>query len=158
MIRIIEWGEPVEGARMTITIAKDTFAPGELIPVTIILKNIRKENVLRVVGRPIWATYVFGLFFSDGKPVPNSLFGQRMQDPRRFFARTFREISPGAAAIATVPINRLFDMTLPDTYELFVSRPVEREDGNGFVEVTSNRIVIEVSEAVGEDIGPEQVI
>ena len=159
MVRIVERGEVVEGAQITRTTSKDRFAPLDLVLITIILKNLRENVDLVFVAQSSWVDYTFNLVFSNQKPVPRTLFGQRILELSSEITRIVEErLKPGQAVILTIPLNRLFDMTLADTYELSVSRSIEREDDSGFVDIISNRILIEISAAVGENLDPEQVI
>lgn len=159
MARIVERGQPVDGAQITITTPRDGFGPGEPIHITIILKNLREHEDLHMYWQGSWQDYALNLSFSNQQPVPMTLYGKQIFEASRDILRVrSQSLSPGAATMLTIPINRLFDMSLADIYELFVSRPVERKDGRGSVDVISNSIAIEVSETVGEQIVPEQLI
>jgi hypothetical protein len=158
MIADVVWGDESEGAQIGITVPKEVFATGEIINVTILLKNVKAEGSVRLIRTSAWSTYALDLFLSDGNAAERTLFGDMLQEDVNSDYRMITELPPGAISIMTLPLNRLFDLTLADEYELEVTRLVECHEGRGFAPVVSNRIVIEVSDEIDEGFSPEVII
>ena len=92
-----------------------------------------------------WRNYALTLSSRRGEPVSPSRFSQFLEE-RLVVGRVMLELNPGAVLITTIPLNALFDITIPDVYVLSVSRVVWVDDRTDPDRLESNQIEIEVLE------------
>jgi hypothetical protein len=154
MREIEDWGSSKYGAQIAVTVPKRVYSPGETIVLTVYLRRRDGEERLRVINSGAWQNYALTLRSRLDGPVSASRFGRSVDEGFvRFMERGTLDLRSGAVLITTIPLNALFDVTMPDVYVLSTSRRVW-VDGNADADVLeSNEIEIEVSQDVGSVVG-----
>jgi len=140
----LNWGNPVEGWQLSISVDKDKFLLGEPIYVTMVTKNISNKD-LRIPASSKWTTYWFHLRDEFSK-VPLTRFGRRMEENRGEGSYAEPEIPPDDTIVLEMPVSRLFDLSLSGAYTLEVSRMVFRQGTSEEVPLVSNKISFEIVE------------
>jgi hypothetical protein len=144
---IQDWGMSKYGAQIALTVLKRFYAPGETVALTIFLRRRDGAESLRIVNVGAWWNYALTLSSRRGEPVSSSRFGQLLEERLgREGERMMLDLDPGAVLITTLPLNALFDITVPDVYVLSVSRVVWVADRTDPDRLESNQTEIEVSE------------
>ena len=144
----LAWGEPVAGQSISIATPKAAFEVGELIDITVILKNVGKEDVRIIVGPP-YDIYTVIVLLPNGKPAPKTLLGKA-----RLAAGVFSSpvLKPGEEQRCRIErINIQLDMTLSGEYTLFVESKALWNNGtfDEALKATSNKVRIKIGHTLG---------
>jgi hypothetical protein len=185
----IAWGEEAFGRRLHIAADKETYAVGEPIALTITLNNVAESPIKELRTGGTWHllrdyhVHVVSdggasmamtpsmphhrpIVLEDGREVQMTHFGQNFaMIPARSGNRDWESIVPRESIRATIPLNRIYDLSLAGKYSLKVVNDVRwqfaREGGGVDLndpqyeslepnpilgKITSNTITIEIVE------------
>jgi hypothetical protein len=143
---IEDWGDSKYGARLAITVPRLAYGIGEIVILTIYLRRQEGAEQLSVLSRGPWRNYALTVRSGRGEPVPLSQFSQLVEErsPKES-GRITLDLEPGAVLITTIPLNALFDITVPDSYVLSVSRVFWVRENPDPDRLESNEIEINIS-------------
>jgi len=109
----ILWGEPTNGLRLGVSVAKKTFALDEPIMVRIALQNVSQESESVSIGDPTWWQLEV-LSFPPGRPVPYTEEGKvvyRLVPSGSRSSVQILRLKPGDVVYHELWVNRFRDMT-----------------------------------------------
>lgn len=146
----LNWGEAQEGFRMGIHgDGNQTLSVEKALLLVVTMENV-SGTPLEIVETGSLKDYVIHLQDEKGDDVPLTQYGKMLSDSRReILLRRMKTVPPGESLVHTFHINRIFDMTLTGTYSVKATRTVPRRNGDGFVDVESNRIAVTVTNTDG---------
>jgi hypothetical protein len=117
----LQWGEPVNGWRLSLSLDKEIFTVEEPILATIVFQNVStREQALGGHGRDF--DYTLDCKTDYGEKVPFTLFGKKMLVNREIAKTTGGILQPKEQIVVEVSISHHLDLSLPGKYRLSVSR------------------------------------
>ena len=138
-----EWGEEVNGFRISIQ-AKD-YDDKEYGPVilSIILENAGKETVTYSAKLAIED---YGLIVKDrkGNEVPRTRYGVHISQLWAISGRKTMTIAPEEQQENSIVASRISDMTLPGTYTIAATISIRDPESKKQIPVKSNTITVKV--------------
>lgn len=144
----VVWGEEREGLRIGIH-GGEEHAFSSMQPVVL---RVTLENVLDEPSGHVTLTHTerdYEIIVRDGKgnDVPRTRYGAlRARNAGRNFRRIFKRMEPGETLEETLHVNRMFDMTLNDTYSIQLSRrEVYKRDEDAYLKVESKSIQVTIT-------------
>jgi hypothetical protein len=142
----VQWGEEVEGFRLSIAVDEDEFTPDQPIFLRVTLKNVGSDKIQVEKVGSIRSYKMAVLLPRTEKQAPLTLRGKRLLESPLAKATSFG-LAADEEATDTIHLNRVFDMTLSGTYKVTVKRMVPKRDGSDeYTYVTSNAIEITIKE------------
>jgi hypothetical protein len=141
----VQWGEQVEGYRLSLSTDKAQFAPGERVDLHVVLRNVGPDDARVATGR-LMVFHTFTVLLPSGQEAPLTLYGQRQVQSRlNPGGRGVVVLEPGEELTTDLDLNRLFDMTLTGTYKVTAKRAVwSRGEPRETVHVVSNTLEITI--------------
>jgi hypothetical protein len=118
-----EWGKETEGQAISIMTKKATFASGELVVLTISLRNVGSQDTKIITQAPL-GSYDIEVLGRNGEKVPLTLRGKVESETVGYGSSSVTLLKKGQECTVEVPLNRLFDMSLPGKYTVSVTREV----------------------------------
>ena len=145
-----EWGEEVEGFRLSLKSSKKTYARGELVELEGFLQNVGKEA--RWVSGYGFLTYKFEIIRPDGTMAPLTPAGERERKvSKKFLSLNGAPLQPGQkrkyGKYGMEPANAYFDMRQVGEYQVRASRQVLKRNGSGEATIYSNVVKIRIEAA-----------
>jgi hypothetical protein len=117
-------GKSIRGVEIRISTEKTNYSPGERINLQIIIVNGSTNNLLFTQERILpEADYTYRVLGVDKQEAPLTRLGKDVllrTDP--FNRAKGVQLTSGQCYTSTIVINQLFDVTIPQTYEVTVSR------------------------------------
>ncbi len=157
MATFIEWGDSVDNAQLGVVLSAENYAPWAEVALTIYLKNNSATDEINLAGQFVWTDFAINVFYSDQSPVPRSAFAKSI-DLSESFSRILQPLAAGEILTLTLPLNRLFDLTIEDDYEVVVSRNVQFGDNGKTADILSGRTGFTVAEEFGVDFGRQDIL
>ena len=143
----LQWGEPVKGWRLSLSLDKTSFATEEPVLATIVFQNVsNREQTLGGHGRDF--DYTLDCKTDYGEKVPLTLFGKMMLANREIVKTTGGVLQPKEQIVVEVSISHHLDLSLPGKYRLYVSRQADASASGGPDEpfIASNMIEFKIEE------------
>lgn len=123
---ISKTGEAVGGLTITVEIPRLSYRAGESILLKVTLKNVGQKE-LRFRQSTPYAMYDIMVKTENGTEIPKTRFGQKHAWGAAF-PKSFLTLGPGEEHSVSLPISRLFDMTLAGKYSIVVSKKIPTQD------------------------------
>ena len=141
-----EWGEETEGYTISIATDKENYLPGEMITLSVKLKNM-SEGDTKILLVAKFASYQIEVVLPTREQAPLTLYGKKMLEASQSFVRAVVPLKAGEEIGTSFNLNRFFDMTLSGEYRISVSRKVwERDNIEKTATVNSNTVVVVINE------------
>jgi hypothetical protein len=102
---------------------------------------------MQVVDDGAWSNYEFVVRTSDGQTVERTRFGEGIGINQIWAASLTIDLSAGVVIATSIPINALFDVTLPGNYVVSASRLVWADGNEAPETLVSNDVEFQVSRA-----------
>ena len=138
-----EWGEEVQGLRMSIQLQDHDEKNCGPVTLSIIVKNVGK-GVAMYTESSVYRDFDLTIKDTEGKEVPLTKYGEHIRDPRLRFNLRLVKLQPGEQEEHSLIANRAYDMTLPGKYTITATLKIHDAENNKWVPVTSNTITVEV--------------
>lgn len=150
----LNWGGVQEGFRMGIHGEENqTVSIKKAIILVVTMKNV-SDTPLKLVETGSLKDYRITVQDEKGDDVPLTLYGRMLSDSRReILLRRMKRVAPGETLVHEFHVNRIFDMSLTGKYYIHITRMVPKRNGDGFVDVMSNRIIMTVAYTDNPRIG-----
>jgi hypothetical protein len=141
----LEWGTPVEGWQLSLSLDNPKAAVCGPVMVTLVTRNVSNKPLkLPVVS--MWTAFSFQVR-DEGGEVPLTRFGRRMEGNRMVSGHGETNIQPNESLTVELPLARFVDLTPTGTYTVTASRSVLRQQGvYQEVPLVSNRVTFEIVE------------
>jgi len=140
----LEWGEPVKGWKLSLSLDRTEFIAGEPIVATMVFRNVSShEQVLGGHGRDF--DYVMDCKTDYGEGIPLTLFGKRMLANRELVKTTGGTLKPNEQIVVEVVVSRHLDLSLSGKYRLSASRQA-LVDGKDEPFVVSNVVAFTIED------------
>ena len=111
---------------ITIDSKSQNFSSGEVIPIHIVLKNTTDQNfsVFRSIGGTLGeAFFSISVTGPDGNAATLTKYGEAIQKKEVTpISRIMKTVAPGESIDENIIVDHMFNMTLPGTYVIQVSR------------------------------------
>jgi hypothetical protein len=140
----MKWGTVTEGFQLSASFDQEKILVGRPVLLTLVLANVG-DKPLRTASSSKWTDYRFDLRGRDGAKVPLTAFGSRI-DEAGVGRQALGELPPGATFVDEILLNRIFDMSIPQKYQLRVERGARKLMGDGFSVVVSNQAEVVIEE------------
>ena len=141
----LQWGAPSEGLRLSASLDRGKVEAGYPVSLVLVLQNVSNRSV-PVTSRSTWTDYRLTVRAHDGRQPDLTAFGKQVATTADLTRRTNVPLAPGEKLVCELLLNRLFDMSIADTYELRAERDIYRLGGEGSAVVTSNDVGLIVHE------------
>lgn len=128
---------------MTVTLPKRCTA-GDPIALTCEIENNGKETV-RYFDSSRYDVLEIAIVDSRDRQVPRTRFGD-LHRRSPLSQRTTREIAPGAKKVITLPLSRLFDLSVADIYIITVRRTLN-ENSEKPIKMIIDKIKLAIEES-----------
>jgi hypothetical protein len=145
-------GEVTEGVQLLIDTDKEVFVHDEPVMVNFRLKNFRPEALNTSTRNSALNDYSIEVIDGSGRRVAARDEDRRKEEEatvkiryKDHGYRRYLKIQPGDEQSESVDVRDAYSL-LPGTYSIRAKRNVVSSDGNGFVTIVSNRIVVTVLE------------
>ena len=143
--------QTLKGFRLFIKLDKHVYNVGQAITLNTYLKNVDKASV-EVERTSSLTAYSIQLLRPSGGRADYNLFGKDAKKSIETHTSTLT-LKPGQAFLATFELSKLFDMTDPGIYKVWVLRKVNsKKDIYVFVNVISNEAEINVVKSTKSSI------
>lgn len=123
---------------------EEMYIPGEPILLKVLVRNKTEKAFLLVDTRRPERDYKFDVRNEEGESVALTKDGEDLVNNTAIFRRVAVEIKPGEEVQHSFTINKLFEMSVPNTYSVTVKRAIRGQDGQPLAEVISNTVKIKV--------------
>lgn len=144
MTQQINWGNPTEGLTISVALTKDSFAVGEDIELTILMKNVSKGEV-PIVERSAWLDYRVFVLNERGGEIRLLPYAERMKESATAGSRSVRPLLPDETVSTTLDLCRGYDLGLPGTCRVFATRETYKlATPDQFATVRSNELKFRV--------------
>jgi len=140
-----------EAVELSVEADGQSFAGGPLV-VRITIRNSGKDK-LKHVEPGIYQVFTFRVVDQDGTPVPMTRFGQKKLVGRGTGGKT-RTLPPGSYYATVYNLSRLFDLTVPGSYCLRVSKGFYPHDMSQSATLKLD-VKVAVREPKSEDLLPK---
>lgn len=128
------------GLRLTASVERSTVRPGNMIELTLTLENVGKD-VIRIPTGAISRWFEFVVLSPTDETASLTLYGQRQLDAAAPGSVSVSPLGPGERSVTTIPLSRLYDMTLDGKYQITARRRVSAD-----VVATSNTLTVTVGD------------
>jgi hypothetical protein len=140
----IQWGEITEGLAISISTIKPGYKKGEAISLNIAMKNF-DEDPVPIVVRSIWIDYAIKVLFEHTTEIPKSTYALQKIEAAGEGRRATSELKPGEILHESLELTKAYDMTVPGTYTVIVSRETYQKGKlDRYAVVKSNELTIKV--------------
>lgn len=164
-----EWGTASEGVQLSARARQPLYEVGQIILVNLVaryttnqyqLKNFKWDKPVTGLtdSGPSERQFEITVTNSEGVPVPLTLYGKNLASLPPIsggFKNRLIFLQPGEELEYHFWINRIYDMTVPNTYLVTFKRKVPTLDGRGTSEVISNIVSLKVIEPNIANTKPE---
>lgn len=145
IMRDLEWGDSVTGWRLSTSLDRTRFVPGETIIVTIVFKNVSdQEQDYGAKGKDF--DHNLDCRNEQDEKVPLTLFGKRMVDNRGEGRYIMGELASQEQLVSEISLARHLDLSLEGKYKLRVSREIFPHEDQNEPPVVSNTVTFEITE------------
>ncbi len=127
-VMISKTGETAGAFLLTVEMPKRLYQVGAPIPLTVRLMNMGQKEV-QLRQSTVYTMYDITVRDEDGTEMPKTRFGQK-QAWGAAFPKGFIRLTPGQEHSVSLPISRLFDMTLAGKYTIAVSKAIATRDSD----------------------------
>jgi hypothetical protein len=141
------WGEPAEGQAISISTPQAPYAAGDVISLVIHFKNVGDKEIMTSLT-VVLEMYDVTVLLPDGKNAPLTLYGKCHSSSNvRSGSAHGLPLKPGQIHSSQVVLSRIFDMTLPGKYTIFVERCVWKPGTKRpYPKAVSNKLEIAISD------------
>ena len=138
-----QWGEEVNGCRISIQAKDYESKEYSLVTLSIIVKNTGKETVTFL--EPL-AFFGFTVTVKDakGEQVRRTRYGEHLRRLIFNFEQALVELAPSEQKEYLFAVNRKYDMTLPGTYTIAATHNIYDAENKKQLQVKSNTITVKV--------------
>jgi len=143
----LEWGSPVAGWRLSLSLDRKEFQPEQRIVATIVFQNI-SDREQRFGGHGPVFDYVLDCRMDYGQKVPPTLFGKTMLANRELVRTVGGALQAKQQVVVEISLTRLLDLSLPGKYLVNVSRQVDASASGAPSDpfIVSNTVAFELKE------------
>ncbi len=145
--RPVQWGKQSGPFQLSIASDKDEYRPGEVVRITVTLKNVASHPVQHEAGRTFYTADV-------RVPSPDWLpwrpqarltpLGERARYPA-YDSIQGGKVQPGAEMTSDDEISKLYDMRAPGKYTItYVCKEPPEVKGDPVVVIVSNEITVTI--------------
>lgn len=140
------WGDKEENLAMSLSVAKEAYRLGELIPLRISLKNFGSAPVPVVIRSP-WSDYTLKIQYERRVNIEKTSYGLQMAETAAEGRRATRQLMPEEVITEDLELTQGYDMKLPGSYTIVASRIVYKNgETNQYATITSNELVVKIIE------------
>jgi hypothetical protein len=131
---------------ITLSSAKNEYAVGERIPLTISLKNTGDKPVTIIV-RSEWLDHLLTVIDARGNTVPEKPEAVKAKEGAQAGRRAIRTLVPGEILAETIDLEKIFKLSQAGVYRVTSSRHVsEKQTLEDPFLVSSNRLEIRIAQ------------
>jgi hypothetical protein len=141
----LEWGKTIGGCRLSASLDKDIFKPGEEIIVTVVFENISDRELQYGVQAKDF-DYTFDCQNEQGNQIPLTLFGKRMEANRGNGKYIIAQLPPQGSLVNEISASRHLDLSLNGQYTLTASREIMLHRNRTQPPVVSNTVAFKITE------------
>lgn len=145
-------GVPDDGLRLSITVPRSTYAPSDLVGLSVVLEKIGGSPI-HLKGRSIPLVYRLNVLRPDGTTAPLSSKGEKAKSSLFLTGGNYGSTwTTGTFLEFGMSASDNFDMTQPGEYSLQVSREVPSlKDPKKMVTLSSNVVKITIAAPQADD-------
>jgi hypothetical protein len=143
----LEWGRPVAGWRLSLSLDGKEFPTEERIAATIVFQNV-SDREQRFGGHGPDFDYTLECTIGDGERVLPTSFGKTMLANRDLVKTTGGVLQANQQIVVELSLTHHLDLSLPGKYQLKVSRQAD-ESASGTPNapiIVSNTVEFEIKE------------
>jgi hypothetical protein len=141
----VNFTKDIHECSISISTKKKLYESGEPISIIVELKNVGAADLF--VERGGFARYDFTVLFNDKEHVPHTLYGKKILERKQIGSLAMLDLKPGEKTSMEFPLSRLFDFSLSGYYEISVTRKIKDPVTKTWLDVTSNKIEINVDDS-----------
>lgn len=145
--RALAFGPPSAGCRLAVSLPEGRLLAGRGLELTLVFRNEGPSDA-ELSRSWLWTEYQLKVEDAAGRAVPATRFARQVASGGRGAGvQGFLKVRPGEDVADTLLLNRLFDLSVAETYTVEASRSARVLPARERVTVVSGRIVFELGEA-----------